>query len=150
MPHYQPEPGQTGIVVDASYFPWTFPHVYVLALTGPKILINGQEVPDTHWGSTHIPVPPGQYHVQLCTRRSRTAMWLGIARIGRDFGSADAIVPVTAGHSTRTYYRAPVVLTMNGALAPQQSKSPGMTWFLIVWSVVVVLILIAVVAIVVD
>ncbi|MFE7798756.1 hypothetical protein [Nocardia sp. NPDC057440] len=147
IPQYQPEPGPTGIVVETSYFPWTFPYAYLLALTGPTILVNGQVVPETRWGTTHIPVRPGLYHVRVYLRKSRRATLLGVAPMGSDFGFADAMIPVTEGHRTSTHYRGPIVPILNGALAPQQPKSPGRTWFLIVWAIVAVPILLAVVAI---
>ncbi|MFQ6327486.1 hypothetical protein ACLMAL_15280 [Nocardia sp. CWNU-33] len=133
-------------MVETSYFPWTFPYVYLLALTGPTILVNGQVVPETRWGTTHIPVPPGLHHVRVYLRKSRRAMLLGVAPMGRDFGFADAMIPVATGHRTSTHYRGPIVPILNGALAPQQPKSPGRTWYLIVWAIVLVPVVLAIVA----
>ncbi|MEV6430523.1 hypothetical protein [Nocardia sp. NPDC051463] len=147
IPQYQPEPGQTGIVVETSYFPWTFPYAYLLALTGPTILVNGQVVPETRWGTTYIPVPPGLYHVRVYLRKSIRAMLLGVRPMGSDFGFADAMIPVAEGHRTSTHYRGPMVPILNGALAPQQPRSPGRTWFLIVWAIVLMCILLAITAI---
>lgn len=106
---FQPQPGPQGIVVDASYFPLGF----LLALTGPKIIVNGMEVPMAKWGQTHIPVGPGQHHVRVATK------WLW------DMGPAETTVPVAEGHSTHVYYKSPAIAFINGAIGPVPQAAPG-------------------------
>lgn len=114
-----------GITIDASYSIWTF----LLALTKPKILVNGQRVPNTRWGANHIPVGPGQYHVRV------TTPWLF------DMGPANVTVPIAEGQATRFYYKAPVVIFLNGAIGPVPQKAPGMLFLYIVWALVAVMFL---------
>ncbi|MEU7763835.1 hypothetical protein AB0B25_01725 [Nocardia sp. NPDC049190] len=107
-----------GITIDASYSGWTF----LLGLTKPKILVNGQRVPNTRWGANHIPVGPGQYHVRV------TTPWLF------DMGPAAVTVPMAEGQATRFYYKAPVALFLNGAIGPVPQKAPGMVVLYIIWA----------------
>jgi hypothetical protein len=95
---YRPAPGSTGITVHTSYYRrWIGAPGY--AATGPRILVNGHEVPDTAWGSTHIPLRPGLYHLETCTRK--TPWWFEWLMRGwnADMGFADTVVPVTADQS---------------------------------------------------
>jgi hypothetical protein len=122
---FRPEPGPPGIVVDTSYMPMAF----MLALTGPRILVNGQQVPNAKWGMTHIPVGAGQHHVQVKTR------WLW------DFGTAEAVVPVADGQSTRVFYRTPATWFVGGAIGPVPQKTPGMMFLYISWGILGLLVL---------
>ncbi|WP_174552795.1 hypothetical protein [Nocardia harenae] len=115
-----PQPDPPGLTVDASYSPFAF----LLAITKPKIQINGQQVPVTRWGPNHIPVGPGQHHVRVSTP------WLF------DMGPATATVPVQPGQGTRVYYKAPVVILLNGAIGPVPQKAPGMLFLYITWGFV--------------
>ncbi|MFI7000909.1 hypothetical protein [Nocardia sp. NPDC050175] len=110
----------------------------LLAFTRPRIFINGQEVPDASWGDTFIPLAPGIYRVRVCTAGLRWAQYIGLQALGHDHGFTDAFLPVPHDHSTRTYYRSPIVTQLPGALDPQPQKSPGMTWFYIVATIVAV------------
>ncbi|MFI6169521.1 hypothetical protein ACIBCN_22255 [Nocardia sp. NPDC051052] len=103
-----------------------------MGFTGPRIFINGQEVPDARWGDTVIPLAPGIYRVHVYTAGLRWAKFLGLQRLSNDFGFTDAFIPVPHEHSTRTYYRSPIVAMLPGALDPQPQQSPGMRWFYIV------------------
>ncbi|MFI5715021.1 hypothetical protein [Nocardia sp. NPDC051750] len=106
----QPAPNDPpGITVDCSYTPLAF----LLMITKPKILVNGQQVPNTRWGANHIPVGAGQYHLKVSTP------WLF------DMGPAQTPVPVQPGQAVRYYYRAPAVIFLNGALGPGPQKTPG-------------------------
>ncbi len=124
-PQFQPQPGPQGIVVDSSYFPLGF----MLALTGPKIIVNGMEVPMAKWGQTHIPVGPGQHHVRVATK------WLW------DMGPAETTVPVAEGHTTHVYYKSPAIAFINGAIGPVPQAAPGALVSYISLGVVGVLIL---------
>lgn len=130
-PQFQPEPGPPGIVVDSSYFPMAF----MLALTGPKILVNGQQVPMARWGATHIPIGPGQHHVRVATRW----MW--------DMGPADAVVPVAEGMSTRIYYRSPAIAFIRGAIGPVPQSTPGIAFIYVMWGLVALIVLLNIVMI---
>ncbi|WP_245559741.1 hypothetical protein [Nocardia asiatica] len=120
-----------GITIDASYSVWAF----LLALTKPKILVNGQRVPNTRWGANHIPVGPGQYHVRVATP------WLF------DMGPANVTVPIADGQAARFYYKAPVVIFLNGAIGPVPQKAPGMLFLYIVWALVGLMFLLNIVVI---
>ncbi|MEC3919133.1 hypothetical protein VMT40_31355, partial [Nocardia sp. CDC160] len=60
-----------------------------------KVTIDGQAVPGVRWGSTYIPVVPGEHVV--------TAVQGGPGKI-----PARAVVPVVAGQVTQIYFRAPL------------------------------------------
>ncbi|MEC3953722.1 hypothetical protein VMT65_11815 [Nocardia sp. CDC153] len=83
------EQGLTGIRLEASYpegaivLPWV------------NVTIDGQGVPGVGWGSTYIPVVPGEHVVTS----AQGGFW-GIP--------VRADVPVVAGHVTQVYYRAPL------------------------------------------
>lgn len=127
-PLHQASPGQAeppGLIVDAGYSPFAF----LLAITKPKIVVNGQRVPVTRWGANHVPVGPGQHHVRVSTP------WLF------DMGPATATVPVNPGQGTRVHYRAPVVIFLNGAIGPVPQKAPGLLFLYITWGVLAVLLL---------
>ncbi|MBF6289594.1 hypothetical protein IU457_25865 [Nocardia cyriacigeorgica] len=116
-----------GLTVDASYTPMAF----LLAITKPKIIVNGQQVPSTRWGANHIPVGPGQHHVKVSTP------WLF------DMGPATTAVPVAEGQAARLYYRAPALIFLNGALGSGPQKTPGMVFVYISWACAALLILLA-------
>lgn len=120
-----PQPDPPGLTVDASYSPFAF----LLAITKPKIQVNGQQVPVTRWGPNHIPVGPGQHHVRVSTP------WLF------DMGPATATVPVQPGNGTRVYYKAPVVILLNGAIGPVPQKAPGLLFLYITWGLVALIFL---------
>ncbi|MEV0355962.1 hypothetical protein AB0H71_07850 [Nocardia sp. NPDC050697] len=120
-----PQPDPPGLTVDASYSAFAF----LLAITKPKIQINGQQVPVTRWGPNHIPVGPGQHHVRVSTP------WLF------DMGPATATVPVQPGQGTRVYYKAPVVILLNGAIGPVPQKAPGLLFLYITWGFVALIFL---------
>ncbi|NEW27501.1 hypothetical protein GV790_12550 [Nocardia cyriacigeorgica] len=117
-----------GLTVDASYTPLAF----LLAITKPKIIVNGQQVPNTLWGANHIPVGPGQHHVKVSTP------WLF------DMGPATTAVPVAEGQAARLYYRAPALIFLNGAIGPGPQKTPGMVFVYISWACAALLILLSV------
>ncbi|MGW6335076.1 hypothetical protein [Nocardia rhamnosiphila] len=114
-----------GITVDCSYTPMAF----LLAITKPKITVNGQRVPNTRWGANHIPVGAGQYHVRVATP------WLF------DMGPADVAVPVQPGQAVRYYYRTPALIFLNGAIGPVPQKTPGMVVMYVIWAFVALIFL---------
>ncbi|WP_328408083.1 hypothetical protein [Nocardia sp. NBC_00403] len=124
-------PAPPGITIDASYSGFAF----LLALTKPKILVNGQRVPNTRWGQNHIPVGPGQYHVKV------TTPWLF------DMGPANVTVPIAEGQGTRFYYRAPVVIFLNGAIGQVPQKTPGMVFLYVTWGLAALIMLLNIVMI---
>lgn len=101
---YRPEPGETGIIVDASYFRWWMA-VYLYATTKPRIFVDGIEVPDVSWGATHVPAPPGLHHVEVCTGKAHWFFRNFMSGWSFDIGFADTVVPVTDGRRTPVYYR---------------------------------------------
>lgn len=134
-PYGQPGPQQApappGITVDASY-EW---FVFLLAITKPKILINGQQVPNTRWGQNHIPVGPGQYHVKV------TTPWLF------EMGQANATAAIQEGQGARFYYKPPAIIFLNGAIGPVPQKTPGAVFIYISWAFVALMILLNIVLI---
>ncbi|MGW4067063.1 hypothetical protein [Nocardia grenadensis] len=114
-----------GITVDCSYTPMMF----LLAITKPKITVNGQRVPNTRWGANHIPVGAGQYHLRV------TTPWLF------DMGPADIAVPVQPGQAVRYYYRTPALIFLNGAIGPVPQKTPGMVVMYVIWAFVALIFL---------
>ncbi|MFQ6394800.1 hypothetical protein ACLMAJ_15225 [Nocardia sp. KC 131] len=124
-------PAPPGLTVDASYSGWAF----LLGLTKPKILINGQRVPNTRWGPNHIPVGPGQYHVKVATP------WLF------DMGPATVTAPIAEGPGARFYYRAPVVIFLNGAIGQVPQKTPGMAFLYVTWGLAALIMLLNIVMI---
>lgn len=122
MPIYTPEPGPTGIVVDCEYYAKTLvPHGRRWTAK-PRIVVNGQEIPETTWRTTHIPVPPGIHHVRVGTIPHRVlkivAPPAGVTNV-QDFGFADAMIPVREDHRTTTHYQSPsVFFHPDGPAAP--------------------------------
>ena len=110
-PYYgQPAgPPMGRLVVDSSYNPMAF----LLALTGPRVTINGQPTP-VKWGQAPFDLPAGNYHLRVSTR------YLG------DFGPAELPVTVYPGQLVTVYYRPPVTMGMKGALGFQPVKTRGM------------------------
>ncbi|WP_459549802.1 hypothetical protein [Nocardia sp. X0981] len=128
MPEYIPEPGPTGILVDARYYTWSFPPLIYRWLAAPRIVVNGRRVPDAAWGTTHVPVPPGVHHVRVGTIPHWIAEWRAIPTSvpAMDFGFADAMIPVRAGHCTTVCYQPPLTTILRGALGPQPREHfPG-------------------------
>ncbi|WP_256673867.1 hypothetical protein [Nocardia cyriacigeorgica] len=116
-----------GLTVDASYTPMAF----MLAITKPKIFVNGQQVPGTRWGANHIPVGPGQHQVKVSTP------WLF------DMGPATTVAPVAEGQAARLYYRAPALIFLNGAIGPVPQKTPGMVFLYVSWACAALLMLLS-------
>lgn len=107
-----PPQGQGGIgrlVVNSSHSAGAF----ILAITGPKIEINGRPV-NANWGPWSADVPAGQYHVRVSTR------YLG------EMGPAQLPVAVYPGQVTTVYYRTPAVMGMSGAIGFMPQKTRGM------------------------
>jgi hypothetical protein len=119
-------PAPPGITVDSSYTPVAF---LLGLLTKPKIRINGQQVPGTRWGPTHIPVGPGTYQVWVATP------WLF------DMGSNQITVQVAEGAGTRIYYRTPAVFFLSGAMGLVPQKTPGILFIYLGWALVALLVL---------
>ncbi|MGI5220796.1 hypothetical protein [Nocardia sp. CA-290969] len=127
MPEYIPEPGDTGIVVDADFYKWT-PLPYAFRFCRPRIVMNGQEVPDTSWGTNFVPLAPGLYHVRVSTVPNWFIAWnfIPTGAPGQEIGFADAMIPVRHGHRTRTCYQASLSRIYAGALGPEPREHfPG-------------------------
>ncbi|MEU1983991.1 hypothetical protein [Nocardia sp. NPDC019395] len=146
MPIYVPEPGETGILVDADFYRWTLvPYAY--RFCRPRIAVNGQRVPDTAWGTNFVPVAPGLHHIRVSTVPNWVAAWnvipTGAPR--QELGFADAMIPVQHGHRTRTCYQASMYRLHPGALGPEPQKYfPGHRYNLVFkWVVGALAVLIA-------
>ncbi|WP_330232097.1 hypothetical protein OHA40_06175 [Nocardia sp. NBC_00508] len=136
---YRPEPGQTGVVVDTSYFRWWLV-APLYAATGPRIYVNGNEVPNaSSWGSTFVPLAPGLYRIEVLTRRPHAALVILMKAWDFDMGPAEAVVPVEPGCRTPVYYRSPGFYLLPGAIAPKPPRTPGLNWIRFSWLAVSVM-----------
>ncbi|MEU4345172.1 hypothetical protein AB0H00_28610 [Nocardia sp. NPDC023852] len=129
---YHPEPGETGIVIDASYYRWWMA-VYLYATTKPRIFVDGIEVPDVSWGTTQVPVAPGLHHIEVCTGKTRWFFRNFMSGWAFDIGFADTVVPVTDGRRTPVYYRPPALRMWPGAIGPKPPRWPGLNWMRFTW-----------------
>lgn len=140
MPEYVPAPGPTGIAVEAAYFTWMLPPHCYRWLAKPRIVVNGREIADAAWGTTHVPVPPGVHHVRVGT----DPHWIVALRIipatvpANKFGFADAMIPVVPGHSTTVHYQSPLNNVPAGALGPEpRQRFPGWRYYRVMMPVLV-------------
>lgn len=108
-------PGGSAIAVTTKFFPLAF----LLYFFKPKVLINGQETPQSPWGRQVIPVAPGNYHVSAFT-----PYWLP-----PKMGPAEADVSVAPGQVAELEYRVPIIAFIAGSLGAPPQKYNGM-WFL--------------------
>lgn len=98
------------LVVESSHNPMAF----LLALTGPKVTINGYPA-NVRWGQAPFDLPAGNYHVRVATR------YLG------DFGPAEQPVAIYPGQQVVMYYRPPAIVGMKGSIGFQPQKTRGMS-----------------------
>ncbi|WP_280445185.1 hypothetical protein [Nocardia brasiliensis] len=129
---FVPEPGPTGITVHTS----CKPRFLVQALTRPVIHLNGHPVPENGWGTIHIPVTPGQHHLQIATG-SFPKWWPfgGFRDSGTPTaGAAEAVIPVVEGCSTSVFYRTPMINRFIGSIGPVPQKARGMLWAYFIWA----------------
>ncbi|MEU7632438.1 hypothetical protein AB0C34_20995 [Nocardia sp. NPDC049220] len=131
---YRPEPGQTGITVYTAYFRWWI-LAPAYAAAGPRIYVNGNEVPNTSWGVTHVPANPGLYRVEILTRRPHWFYRIFFKSWYSDMGPADTVVPVESGYQTQVHYRSPGFHLLPGAIAPYPPRWPGLNWIRFSWVV---------------
>jgi hypothetical protein len=133
QPGGAPQPGGFAppgrLVVDASYSPMAF----LLAVTGPKIEINGQPI-TANWGQWPIDLPAGQYNVRVSTR------YLG------EMGPAQLGVTVYPGQQTTVYYRTPAMMFMAGAIGFTPQPTRGMAAVLALTAVSVLLFFVVILA----
>ena len=128
-----PPPAMGRLVVESSYNPMAF----MLAMTGPKVTINGQPA-NVKWGQAPFDLPAGNYHVRVSTR------YLG------DFGPAELPVAVYPGQLTTVYYRPPATVGMKGALGFQPQKTRGMSVIMALNLIAVVIVIAVFIAVVVS
>ncbi|HIV57997.1 MAG TPA: hypothetical protein H9902_08575, partial [Candidatus Stackebrandtia faecavium] len=107
--------GQAWITVDAKYHPLAF----ILSLFKPKIILDGQPVPNPQWGSNTIPVIPGPHHVKVVT----PYLW--------DFGHAEIQVNAQEGQNLPVEYRSPMfTFGVDGSIGPPPQEYNGMGLYL--------------------
>jgi hypothetical protein len=121
-PGQQPSPyGQTGegIVVNTQFFPLA----WLLFFFKPKIAVDGQEIPVSGWGRTHVPARPGQHHVHVYVPYF----------LPSKLGPADATADVRPGQAAELEYKAPMWAFSPGALGvgPQKYNGVGITLALV-------------------
>jgi hypothetical protein len=118
QPGRQPSPyGQAaeGIVVNTQFFPLA----WVLFFVKPKIAVDGQEIPVSAWGRTHVPAGPGQHHVHVYVPYF----------LPPKLGPADATADVRPGQVAELEYKAPMWAFSAGSLGagPQKYNGVGIT-----------------------
>ncbi|WP_280262127.1 hypothetical protein [Nocardia wallacei] len=132
MPRFHVEPGETGILVQASCQPRWLRGMF----SRPEMKLNGLTVRQkTRWGRNFIPAPPGLHTLRVYPPPgpppfpgsiSHSTPW-----------PADAMVPVLAGRTTLVYSRASVQGTVNGALGPERrQRLPGIVSYAILSALV--------------
>ena len=117
-PGHRPNPyGQSGdgIVVNTQFFPLA----WLLFFVKPKIALDGQEVPVSGWGRTHLPARPGQHQVHVHVPYF----------LPPKLGPADATAEVRQGQVTELEYKAPMWTFSAGSLGvgPQKYNGVGIT-----------------------
>lgn len=117
-PAHQPNPyGQAGdgIVVNTQFFPLA----WLLFFFKPKIAVDGQEMPVSGWGRTHLPARPGQHHVAVHVPYF----------LPPKLGPAETTADVRPGHLTELEYKAPLWSFSAGSLGvgPQKYNGVGIT-----------------------
>lgn len=118
QPGQQPAPyGQPGegIVVNTQFFPLA----WVLFFVRPKIALDGQEIPVSGWGRTHLPARPGQHHLHVHVPYF----------LPPKMGPADATADVRPGQVAELEYKAPMWAFSAGSLGvgPQKYNGVGIT-----------------------
>ena len=97
-----------GIALTTRFFPVAFTY----ALTKPKVVVDGYQVPVTGWGRTVLPARPGPHHVHV------HIPYL----LPKRLGSADTFVEVYPGRLVELEYKAPAYMYFSGSLgSPPQS-----------------------------
>lgn len=122
QPWQQPQPyGQPGegIVVNTQFFPLA----WVLFFIKPKIAVDGQEMPVSGWGRTHLPARAGQHHVHVHVPYF----------LPSKLGQADATADVRPGQVAELEYKAPLWAFSAGSLGvgPQKYNGVGITLALV-------------------
>ena len=104
------QPG-AGIMVNTQFFPLA----WVLFFVKPKIAVDGQEIPVSGWGRTHLPARPGQHHVHVHVPYF----------LPPKLGPADATADVRPGQVAELEYKAPLWSFSAGSLGVGQQKYNG-------------------------
>ena len=96
-----------------------FPLAWLLFFFKPKIAIDGQEVPVSGWGRTHLPARPGRHHVHVHVPYF----------LPPKLGQADATADVRPGQAAELEYKAPLWAFSAGSLGvgPQKYNGVGIT-----------------------
>jgi hypothetical protein len=118
--HHGPQPGPygqagEGIAVNTQFFPLA----WVLFFVKPKVAVDGQEIPVSGWGRTHVPARPGQHHVHVYVPYF----------LPPKMGPADARADVRPGQVAELEYKAPIWAFSAGSLGvgPQKYNGVGIT-----------------------
>jgi hypothetical protein len=118
--HHGPQPGPygqagEGIAVNTQFFPLA----WVLFFVKPKVAVDGQEIPVSGWGRTHVPARPGQHRVHVYVPYF----------LPPKMGPADATADVRPGQVAELEYKAPIWAFSAGSLGvgPQKYNGVGIT-----------------------
>ena len=100
-----------------------FPLAWLLFFFKPKIAVDGQEMPVSGWGRTHLPARPGQHHVHVHVPYF----------LPPKLGQADATADVRPGQAAELEYKAPLWAFSAGSLGvgPQKYNGVGITLALV-------------------
>jgi hypothetical protein len=96
-----------------------FPLAWLLFFVKPKVAVDGQEIPVSGWGRTHVPARPGQHHVHVYVPYF----------LPPKMGPADATADVRPGQVAELEYKAPMWAFSAGSLGvgPQKYNGVGIT-----------------------
>lgn len=100
-----------------------FPLAWLLFFFKPKIAVDGQEMPVSGWGRTHLPAGAGQHHVHVHVPYF----------LPSKLGQADATADVRPGQVAELEYKAPLWAFSAGSLGvgPQKYNGVGITLALV-------------------
>lgn len=100
-----------GIVINTQFFPLA----WLLFFFKPKVAVDGQEVPVSGWGRTHVPARPGQHHVHVHVPYF----------LPPKLGPADTTADVRPGQVAELEYKAPLWSFSAGSLGVGPQKYNG-------------------------
>lgn len=116
------------IALNTRYVAWGLLTVAVRHGRGPRVTIDGQEVPDAVWGDNEIPVAAGLHDVEVETRYL-LPFWRG---------AAGMFVQVPEGGRVELEYCAPAVMLAAGSLGPPPQRFKGYGYVYALFAVVAV------------
>ncbi len=103
------------IAIHTRYMAWGLLSVALRQRRGPRIRVDGREVPGAVWGDNKIPVAAGRHDVEVQTRD----------RLPFSRGTAGMSVLAPDSGRVELEYCAPVVALVAGSLGPPPQRFRG-------------------------